>query len=510
MATVYSLICFGGRTGKTVTISNASPAAVTLTNHGLRDGFGVVFSTTGALPAGVTAGTTYYAKSIASNQFNLYDTSANAIAGGTTGRVNTSTAGSGTHTVKSANLLALASLSRWGSSGSERVYDGLSSYVSARTSGTTGLDEEIGECLDDFYDFISGTLLIKAGAAPKTLITSMVNGARSVAYHTGVVDKGYVVCPPGSSPYVENFTTIDGISFRPQTSTSDTLLLYIQGIRSKALGCVFFGYGTTYGTGPTIIGSEGSVINCLVTSLKSGIVNYGGDQGYVCNNTVTKCATGISSSGGATTYRYGYWYNNISVGNTTNWGAVPTSLQGASKNFGESGNSPWVKSPGTTGTMATTDFYNYATNDFRPALSASPQVDVALEFYNIPNSDIKDAERPNYNNGGAEGYDVGCYEFDNGYGPHPASYALELTGIPAGSEVRCYTGSKGASAVEIGGIETSTGTSFLFSHSSAGVAGFVHVIHPNYAIQEFDYTYQAANTSIPVQMQVDRWYSNPA
>ena len=82
MATVYSLICFGGRTGKTVTISNGNPCVVTLTRHGLRDGTGVVLSTTGTLPAGVTAGVTYYSKSTAENTHNLYDTSANAIAGG--------------------------------------------------------------------------------------------------------------------------------------------------------------------------------------------------------------------------------------------------------------------------------------------------------------------------------------------------------------------------------------------------------------------------------------------
>ena len=106
-------------------------------------------------------------------------------------------------------------------------------------------------------------------------------------------------------------------------------------------------------------------------------------------------------------------------------------------------------------------------------------------------------------------YDIGCFEFDHGYGPWPATYTLELTGVPSGSEVRCYTGLKDGSAVEIGGTETTTGSSFSFTHSSAGVSGFVHIIHPNYAIQEFDYTYQATNVSIPVQIPADRWYNNP-
>lgn len=86
---------------------------------------------------------------------------------------------------------------------------------------------------------------------------------------------------------------------------------------------------------------------------------------------------------------------------------------------------------------------------------------------------------------------------------------LTISGLPAGSEVRCYTGAKGASAVEIGGIETSVGSSFSFTHSSGGVAGFIHIIHPSYKIKIIDYTYQAVDTEIPVQMDPDQWYSNP-
>ena len=47
MSTVYSLVCWGGKDGKTVTMTIASPCVVSLANHGLRDGAGVVFSTTG-------------------------------------------------------------------------------------------------------------------------------------------------------------------------------------------------------------------------------------------------------------------------------------------------------------------------------------------------------------------------------------------------------------------------------------------------------------------------------
>lgn len=55
----------------TVTISIASPAVVTWTAHGLSNGNGVVFSTTGALPTGLTAGTFYYVIAAATNRFEV-------------------------------------------------------------------------------------------------------------------------------------------------------------------------------------------------------------------------------------------------------------------------------------------------------------------------------------------------------------------------------------------------------------------------------------------------------
>ena len=76
------------------TISNASPGVVSLTAHGLVASDAVVFSTTGALPTGLTVGTVYYVISagLAANAFEV-----SATAGGSA--INTSSAGSGTHSV---------------------------------------------------------------------------------------------------------------------------------------------------------------------------------------------------------------------------------------------------------------------------------------------------------------------------------------------------------------------------------------------------------------------------
>lgn len=75
----------------TVTITNASPGVVTWTGHGLQNGEAVVLSTSGALPTGLTAGTIYYLVARTDNTFELA-----ATVGGTP--INTSSAGSGTHT----------------------------------------------------------------------------------------------------------------------------------------------------------------------------------------------------------------------------------------------------------------------------------------------------------------------------------------------------------------------------------------------------------------------------
>lgn len=81
----------------TVTMTIASPCVVTWTNHKFTLGTTTAlrFTTTGALPTGLTAGTTYYLKPIDANTFNVATTAANALAGTF---INTSGSQSGTHT----------------------------------------------------------------------------------------------------------------------------------------------------------------------------------------------------------------------------------------------------------------------------------------------------------------------------------------------------------------------------------------------------------------------------
>jgi hypothetical protein len=95
-----------GQPGAVCTISNASPAVITVSNTFVANE-PVVFSTTGALPTGLTAGTVYYvsATSLSGSSFKV-----SATAGGTL--INTSSAGSGTHSVTS-HYSALSSNANW-------------------------------------------------------------------------------------------------------------------------------------------------------------------------------------------------------------------------------------------------------------------------------------------------------------------------------------------------------------------------------------------------------------
>jgi hypothetical protein len=87
---------FNGAATSTFTVTIASPAVFTINNHGLQNGDALVFTTTGALPTGLTASpstsaTVYYVINAGTNTFSV-STTLNGTA------VNTTGTQSGTHT----------------------------------------------------------------------------------------------------------------------------------------------------------------------------------------------------------------------------------------------------------------------------------------------------------------------------------------------------------------------------------------------------------------------------
>ena len=78
-----------------VTITIASPGVVTTTKD-IRTGTPVKFTTTGTLPTGIVAGTTYYWIRVSATTGQLASSKANALAGTA---ITTSSSQSGTHTM---------------------------------------------------------------------------------------------------------------------------------------------------------------------------------------------------------------------------------------------------------------------------------------------------------------------------------------------------------------------------------------------------------------------------
>jgi hypothetical protein len=96
-------ITSGTGASNVVTITIASPAVVTLSNHNLPTNLPIVFSTTGALPTGITAGTDYYVVNATTNNFQVSTTQGGAA-------VNTSGTQSGVHSIDTTTIAYKAAL----------------------------------------------------------------------------------------------------------------------------------------------------------------------------------------------------------------------------------------------------------------------------------------------------------------------------------------------------------------------------------------------------------------
>lgn len=95
---VLNTISGASHVGSTVTMTIASPGVISWTAHGLTAGAAVVFSTTGALPTGLTAGLPYYVLAPNTNDFTVAATPGGAA-------INTTGSQSGTHTAKASRFI---------------------------------------------------------------------------------------------------------------------------------------------------------------------------------------------------------------------------------------------------------------------------------------------------------------------------------------------------------------------------------------------------------------------
>lgn len=515
MATINSLICFGGLNGKTVTFTDAGDV-VNLTNHGLRPGSAIFFQNSGgALPTGLTANQLYYAKQGADqNKFLLYPTKADAIAG--TNQVTFSGTGTGTTVVKSALIFTGADLSRYDNT---RVYDGMTSWNTGR-AGASPYDIEVAEVGDAFTDIVSAGIVISVPSA-QNIITTKVNGIRSAAFHNGnypsttlanmTLDMGYVFLNTGSvsgggamlklNRYRD---TVDGCGIM-NTSASGVSYGIDLNVQCRSLRNIIVSSAlVTAGIYMRAALSEAS--GNIVCGWSAGATFATAQAGLLfTNNLLTKNTNGFSAVDGTK----GFFYNNISIGNTTSqWPTQPSQLEGASNNAGPAGTA-WMTSGGSRVTIATTDFADHTNNNFRAANASSPQVETGASFYGYMTEDVAGRFMPDYMNGGAASIDIGPHEFDHGYGPWPSSDArgLAFAGLVSGSKVKVF----------LTGTDTekfstaSSGTSETWSESVSGSLTVDYVImKAGYLpIRVTGVTVTAGPSGVqpvPVSQVVARWY----
>jgi hypothetical protein len=256
---------------------------VTLTNHGLRNATGVAF-TSGTLPTvtgdALALNTIYYAKSIAANTFELYREAA------LTNRIDFTSTGSSL-IMKSAYYLGLSDTSRWDT----RIYDGLAAWRTGRT-GALVQDYEVAEIAQAFDEVVTASVNVNTPAGG-VLITSMVNGVRSPAFHGGVVGAGYVLKTLGtlSATPLLNLNIysaeVDGLQFKSDSSFGVAALIRLSKTNTVARNCICNGYGTSTGGGIDVQSTAFAYNNlCINNQIGISIVNYGyGATG--ANNIVT-------------------------------------------------------------------------------------------------------------------------------------------------------------------------------------------------------------------------------
>jgi hypothetical protein len=378
---------------------------VTLNNHGIRDnlaGKGVYFTTDGALPTGITADTVYYARRNDDNTFHLYDTEAHAAdTGSTTGIINTSSAGSGTHTVRGAYYknLTTEQKARYGASGSERIYDGVELFQSSRVSdGVTVFDNEIAEVGEAYDDYATVANVNLAIGSYSIEITTFVNGVRSSGFHSGVVDTGYRVVSIATGSYWTPTgvnIVFDGFSYYQSTTSRS-------GVNMECLGpiiknFIFQGNASSSSVVGLILGKPAAkVFNCIfVGGWGRSILYRAGTTALgcvVCNNSFYGKSVGdkaFALETGVTTYQT--CCNNVAVDHVTwNWDTgyeTKTSFNAAWNNAGESGDTIWTKGGATVHEVTSAAFVDAANANLAIAAN-SPLVGVGILTPDQPTTDI--------------------------------------------------------------------------------------------------------------------------
>jgi phage tail-like protein len=184
----------------TATMTIAAPGVVTCAAHGLTTGDVVYFTTTGALPTGVTTAGRYYAIVVTSSTFRLATSAANATAGTA---ITTAGTQSGVHTVYSAEAANVAMSLTATSTGSISGAVGNGTSVTYTSSGRVYVGDKVT---------VSGMTPSGYNSAETTVIAATATTFTIAGSHTGAFSSGgaYTLRAQADRQY-RNSTTISNV-----------------------------------------------------------------------------------------------------------------------------------------------------------------------------------------------------------------------------------------------------------------------------------------------------------
>jgi hypothetical protein len=194
----------------TVTITIANPGVVTWAAHGLAEGAGVSFTTTGTLPTGIVAGTTYYVRNPATNTFQLSATPTGAV-------IQTTTSQSGTHTAATTSTISASGI-----------------VTLARNRKTPNADIAIVTSDGHFYILSNDVLIDYTGAITQLAAPgALLNVTALDGYFVFMFDNGEFYISA-----IDNGASIDDLDFAKAESNPDG------GVRSMIRGRDLVHFGT--------------------------------------------------------------------------------------------------------------------------------------------------------------------------------------------------------------------------------------------------------------------------
>lgn len=86
---------------------------------------------------------------------------------------------------------------------------------------------------------------------------------------------------------------------------------------------------------------------------------------------------------------------------------------------------------------------------------------------------------------------------------------VTFAGVQAGTEIRIYL----PDGTEAAGVEECSANHTLawavYAAGSPNNTVTIRIVHPAYKLKELEYTSTVGATTIPIQQDRDKWYSNP-